>query len=181
MRSSHALMHMLVHVSPLSLILQWVGRIIPNVRRDLFWSACFLVNILHMSQCRNTNRPWWPESLCCCTGSESASSPSTLIWFWEVFDSLVICLCLFNGLKHPTSSFKLFGVAFFFLDFPSPCVEQLKTNPVITGNKWKIHSSKCDFVRYHYLCFSVSCTQNQTQWEWCLICEKKCILWTGSF
>ncbi len=85
------------------------------------------------------------------------------------------CLTLgdmLNSLKHSTSSFKLFGVAF-FLDFPSPWVEQLKTNPVITGNKWKSHSSKYGFVRYHYLYFSVSCMQKQTQCEsWCLIGEK---------
>ncbi len=111
MRSSHALMHMLDHVSPLSLILQWVGRIIPNVRRDLFWSACFVVNILHMSQCKNTNWPRRPESLCCCTDSESASSPSTLIWFWEVFDSW--CLTLTQLLV--LSSLK--GL-FLFLRFP---------------------------------------------------------------
>lgn len=64
------------------------------------------------------------------------------------------CLTLgdmLNSLKHPTSSLKLFGVA--FLRFPINWVEQLKTNPVITGNKWKSHSSKYGFVRYVFQCF----------------------------
>lgn len=59
-----------------------------------FWSACFLVNILCMSRRRNTNWPWGPKSLCFCTDGESAASPKTLIWFWELIDSLVMRLCL---------------------------------------------------------------------------------------